>query len=92
MSEPEIDDIPEPELAVDAVPSLDQPAPVATYQDWAPEDTRVVMYAVGNNYYPGKFAETRDAARIDCELVHGRILEANYIRGRAFFRVNKVKK
>lgn len=87
--EPEINDDPLPELAIDLVPSADQTAPVATYKDWDPASTRIVTYAIGNSIYTGTYAETRDEARAHCELVHGRVLEANYVRGRAFFRVAK---
>lgn len=83
------DDEPVPDLALDLVPSIDQEVPLATYKDWRDEDTRVITYRIGNNLYPGKFAETRDLARVDCQLNHGRILESNYVQGRAFFRVRK---
>lgn len=85
----EIDDVPEPVLAEDIVPGVDDPKPTATYKDWDPAGTKIVTYRVGNNVYPGKYAETRDAAKADCELLHGRIYEANYVHGRAFFRVKK---
>lgn len=87
----QIDDEPVTELAPDLVPTLDQNVPVGTYKDWKAEDTKVVCYSIGNTLYPGKYAESRDAARADCQLIHGRIFEANYVQGRAFFRVAKVK-
>lgn len=86
-----IDDLPQPELASDVVPTVDGVNGEPTYRDWRPEDTRIVTYAVGNTVYPGKYAETREAAKADCEVLHGRILEANYVQGRAFFRVMKQK-
>jgi len=74
------------ELAVDLVPTVDQETPVATYLDWTPEGTVIKVYAV-NSSYPGIQADSRSQAKAHCELVFGRILEANYVPGRAFFRV-----
>lgn len=88
----DINDLPVTVMQVDVVPTVDAEAPVATYPDWKREDTIIVTYAIGNTYYKGKFAETREAALADAQLVHGRVLEANYVQGRAFFRVQKVKK
>lgn len=87
--EPEIDDLPEAELAPDIVPRLDDEAPEGSYRDWDPAKTRIVQYRVGNDYYPGEYAPTRDAALASAKQKYGRILEANYVRGRAFFRVSK---
>lgn len=76
------------ELAVDCVPEADQPDPVATYKDWDAADTRVITCAIGEGSpYPGERFETRDEARHVIAVRHGRILEANYVPGRAFFRV-----
>ena len=86
-----IDDDPLPSFASHPVPTMDQDKPVAAYLDWRKEDTRIVTYAIGNHIYPGEFAESRDQARALCEAKHGRILEANYMLGRAFFRVRKVR-
>jgi hypothetical protein len=86
---PEIDDEDVSELAEDHVPSLDSAQPVGTYPDWSAADTEIVTYRVGNDVYPGIRAESREAARSHCEANRGRILEANYVRGRAFFRVAK---
>lgn len=90
-TDPEINDLPVSVIAEDVVPTVDSAEPVATYKDWRPEDTRVVVYAVGNTYYPGIPAESRDAALAHAKLVYGRVLEENYVPGRAFFRVHKVK-
>lgn len=91
LPEPQlIDDVPETVMSEDLVPTVDTERPaLATYKDWQDEDTKIVMYRIGNNYYPGKHAESRDAARADCQLLHGRILAANFVHGRAFFRVKK---
>lgn len=70
-----------------ALPTVDQDIPVATYEDWTPEQTRIVNYRIANNYYPGEYAETRDKAYAMATVKYGRILEANYVPGRAFFRV-----
>lgn len=79
------------ELAPDLVPTVDQDVPVATYPDWRAEDTRVIQCAIGNNVFPGKRYESREEALRATRLVHGRVLEANYTPGRAFFRVMRVK-
>lgn len=81
-----------PELAEDFVPHVDQPAPVATYRDWKMEDTCVVTYSIRNDVYKGRPADSREEALADCRLVFGRVLEANYMPGRAFFRVFKVRR
>lgn len=77
------------ELAPDLVPTVDQETPVATYQDWRREDTFVVQCAIANSTFPGTRYETRDEALRAVAKKHGRILEANYTPGRAFFRVRK---
>ena len=78
-----------PDLAVDRVPTAGQSVPVATYRDWRPEDTRVIVCRVANDRYPGSRYETREAARAAVEAEHGEILEANYLWGRAYFRVRR---
>ncbi len=75
------------ELAEDLVPTVDQDSPVATYCDWRKEDTRIVTYRVANDVYPGIRADSREAAVRACVETFGPILEANYVPGRAFFRV-----
>lgn len=75
------------EYAVDRVPTSDQEAPVASYRDWNPTDTRVVTVRIGNDLFREERFESRDEARAAIEQRHGRILEANYAPGRAFFRV-----
>ena len=80
------------EFATDFVPTVDQAEPVATYRDWNMEDTRVVTYSIRNDVYKGRPADSREQALADCRLVFGRVLEANYMPGRAFFRVFKVRR
>lgn len=93
LPDPEkINDLPVTVMAQDVVPTVDEAEPVATYPDWRKEDTVVLTYRIGNDIYPGKFAETREEAKADATLIHGRVLEENYVQGRAFFRVLKVKK
>ncbi len=75
------------ELELDLVPSLDSDSPVATYKTWRAEDTRVITYSIGDLGYPGRPAVSRDQALADCKLVFGKVLEANYVPGRAFLRV-----
>ena len=82
------------EDAIDRVPTIDDhpdQAPPASYQDWRPEDTKIVTYTIDSSGYPGLPATTRESAKTMCELVHGAILEANYVPGRAFFRVRRVR-
>lgn len=69
------------------IPTVDDEEPKATYQTWSKENTEIKTYAVDNTVYPGIRAETRDAARKHCTENFGEILEANYVPGRAFFRV-----
>jgi hypothetical protein len=87
-----INDIPVTVISIQVVPTVDHEnaakVPV-TYQDWRKEDTKVVTYAIGNTVYKGIQVESREEAQRHCETVHGRILEANYVQGRAFFRVVK---
>lgn len=78
-----------PEVASHPLPTVDSAVPLATYPDWDPDDTRVVVCRIGNDIYPGPRYESRDAARAAVEAQHGRILEANYVPGRAFFRVRR---
>lgn len=88
-NEPGIEDIPVVVLAKDQVPTVDQEVPLASYQDWKRSDTEVVTYTIGNNIYKGIYAHSREEAKAHCELTRGRILEANYVPGRAFFRVQR---
>lgn len=76
-----------PAYQADHIPTLDNDVPVATYTDWDPKDTRIIVCAIATSAYPGERYETRDRARAATELKYGRILEANYVPGRAFFRV-----
>jgi hypothetical protein len=77
------------EQAVDHVPTADQEVPVASYADWTKEDTRIVTYRISNDLYPGIRVESRDEAIADVKKNHGAILVANYVPGRAFFRVKR---
>lgn len=93
LPDPEkINDIPITVIAEDVVPTVDSEQPVATYPDWNKEDTLILTYRIGNNYYTGKQAESREAAKADAIAMYGRVLEENYVQGRAFFRVPRVKK
>lgn len=87
-AEPVIVDGPS-ELAADVVPTYDAEVPVGTYRDWSEADTRVIVCAIGNDVYPGRRFATRDAAVKAITAEHGRILEANYVPGRAFLRVKR---
>lgn len=87
----EVDDLPTTVTAEDVVPHIDTGPVDATYACWLPEHTRVVVYRIGNDLYKGKYAATRDEALADAIAVHGRVYEANYVQGRAFFRVPRVK-
>lgn len=93
LPDPEtINDLPLTVMAEDAVPMVDDSAPVATYPDWLAEDTLILTYRIGNNYYQGKQADSREAAKLDAIATYGRVLEENYVLGRAFFRVPRVNK
>lgn len=77
--------------ASDFIPTVDQDEPVASYADYRKEDTRIVQCRISNDLYPGERYESRDEAYAATQLKHGRIYEANYTPGRAFFRVAKVR-
>lgn len=83
------------EVSSDLVPTADQDVPLATYCDWDRSTTRVITYVVNGtppNGLAGKLVHwgmSRDSARRDCEARYGRVFEANYVPGRAFFRVKK---
>ena len=77
------------DMQVDLIPEVTQDEPVATYKDWRDNETRIVTYAIGSDFYKGIYAETRQKAKAHCELTYGKIYEANYVPGRAFFRVAK---
>lgn len=88
QDEPIIQDGPS-ELVIDRVPTVDDEVPTGTYVDWNAGDTRVIVCAIGNDMYPGRRFATRDAAVKAITAEHGRILEANYVPGRAFLRVKR---
>ena len=73
----------------DFVPTADQSIPLATYPDWVPGETRIIQCRIGNDLYSGDRYESRDEARAATELKYGKVLEANYTPGRAFFRVRR---
>lgn len=83
------------ELAPNLVPDIDQETPVATYPDWKHEDTKVVSYTIIHEPEPVKstigdrWAASRAEAKADAEARFGRVFEANYVPGRAFFRVKR---
>lgn len=77
------------EVHVDMVPQGDDEHPVASYQDWNLFDSFIVTCRINNNLYKGRPFETRDQAIKAITAEYGRILEANYVPGRAFFRVRK---
>lgn len=89
MAGMELVDGPSVVAAPDQVPTADQEVPVASYRDWRQEDTFVVQCAIANDVYPGTRYDSRDKAQAAVSAKHGRILEANYTPGRAFFRVFK---
>jgi hypothetical protein len=71
------------------IPTVYSNEPTATYHDWRPADTRVITCRIGNDLYPGERFESRDEALEAVKLRYGRVLEANYVPGRAFFRVQR---
>jgi hypothetical protein len=79
------------EVSTDHVPTLDQESPGASSSDWKREDTRVIVCRIANDLYPGVRYESRDEAQRAVARDHGRILEANYVPGRAFYRVLKAR-
>jgi hypothetical protein len=78
----------------DVVPTIDDPPdapPPAAYKHWRDEDTRVVTYAINTTAYRGIPAQTAEAARAHCLLLHGDILETQQVPDRLFFRVRRVR-
>jgi len=75
------------EIALDAIPSVDDEIPRAVYKDWTPEQTKVITYSVGGLGYRGILVATRDEAVRHAVAMYGKVLEANYVPGRAFLRV-----
>jgi len=74
----------------DLIPDVYQEKPIASYKDWSPETTKVITYCLDvEGRFPGIFAENRSAAEAHCKANYGRIVEANYVPGRAFLRVRK---
>ncbi len=85
----ELLDGPAEHAADDAIPTLDQAEPSASYKDWNPQDTRIITCRIANDVYPGERFSSRDAALKAITERHGRVIEANYVPGRAFFRVKR---
>jgi hypothetical protein len=80
------------EVAVDVVPSMDAQQPVATYRVWRKEDTKVVSCRIANDLYlRDERFESREEAHRAISVRYGRILEQNFVPGRAFFRVMRSK-
>lgn len=77
------------EVAHDFIPTLDADKPVATYRDWDPANTKIIQCRIANDEYPGDRYETRDLAISETTKKHGKILEANFVPGRAFLRVRR---
>jgi hypothetical protein len=76
--------------AQDFVPTMDQEIPVASHCDWDPAKTRIVTCRIANDVYTkDERFETRAEAYAAITLRHGKIREANYVPGRAFFRVDR---
>lgn len=75
------------EVQQDLVPTLDQEHPVASYADWNIYNTHVITCTLGNSPHKGlRFANREDALK-GVTQQYGKIYEANYVPGRAFFRV-----
>ena len=80
------------QLVHDHIPTVDQEVPVASYADWRREDTRVIAVSIANSLYrKDERFESREEAKAAIQLRHGKILEEQYVPGRAFFRVFRVR-
>lgn len=78
------------DAAQDHVPTMDQETPVASHPDWTRENTRVISCRIANDLYTkDERFETRAEAYAAITKRHGKIVEANYVPGRAFFRVRR---
>lgn len=75
---------------LDTVPSIDQLAPTADYQDWADEDTEIITCTIDGAPYKGRPFATVAQARSTVKAERGRILKEDHVPGRSFFRVMKV--
>jgi hypothetical protein len=81
------------ETHTDHVPTLDQEVPVASHPDWTRENTRVISCRIANDLYPkDERFESRGEALAAITKRHGKVVEANYVPGRAFFRVRRAVK
>jgi hypothetical protein len=77
---------------LDVVPTIDQEEPVVgEYPDWDEANTEIVTCRIANDDYKGRRFETVAQARTTITAERGRIREENFVPGRAFFRVDKVK-
>ena len=74
-------------ITADLIPSVDDENPVASYHDWTPEQTKVVTYSVGGMGFRGILVATREEAMRHATAMFGKVVEANYVPGRAFLRV-----
>jgi hypothetical protein len=78
------------ETPADEVPSVDQETPTATYQDWRPEDTRVLVFTSDPGTYKKDLpcVDGADAIR-QCVMRYGRVLEVRKVPDRYFIRVRR---
>lgn len=87
------DQVTEPVVPVDVVPTIDSSEPVATYPDWDRERTVVRTYLIGGTNTqvdprkPIRWAPTIEAARAETVAERGRIYEETHLPGRSYFRV-----
>lgn len=78
------------ETHADHVPTMDQEVPVASHPDWTAASTRVISCRIANDLYTkDERFESRSEAYAVITKRHGKIVEANYVPGRAFFRVRR---
>jgi hypothetical protein len=90
-NESEAAEVVDEEPVVGLVPTIDQEEPVASYDDWLPEQTEVITCCIGDAPYKGRPFETYADAKATIKQERGRVLEYNAVPGRAFFRVFKVR-
>ena len=73
-------------------PTVDSDVPRSSdYPDWKMEDTFVVTATIANDFYKGRRFESREDALAYYTGKYGKVLGAQYVPGRAFFRVLKPK-
>lgn len=77
------------EVKESKIPRADHREPVTSeYPDYKLEETRVISVRIANDLYPNdpKFNSREEALEWAAEK-YGRVLVAQYVPGRAFFRV-----